>query len=179
MVNASDPVEAGLVASLARPGGNVTGLSQQLTREIRAKQLQLLKQALPKMSRVAVLHSAATTVGARTSSPERQRAVGHSLGGGGRLRVRELGTGLLTTSRCRNDGGQEPGMRSGRPSLISSARFTYSALHPVQVVLHGVRRCAAWLGRGPSGCWRSRRARPNAASRTIRGTDSAAAHDTA
>jgi len=42
MVNASDPVEAGLVAILARPGGNVTGLSQQLTREIRAKQLQLL-----------------------------------------------------------------------------------------------------------------------------------------
>ena len=65
MVNATDPVEAGLVASLARPGGNVTGLSQQLTREIRAKQLQLLKGALPKMSRVAVLHSAATTVGLR------------------------------------------------------------------------------------------------------------------
>ena len=65
MVNASDPVEAGLVASLARPGGNVTGLSQQLTREIRAKQLQLLKETLPRMSRVAVLHSAATTVGLR------------------------------------------------------------------------------------------------------------------
>jgi putative ABC transport system substrate-binding protein len=65
MVNASDPVEAGLVASLARPGGNVTGLSQQLTREIRAKQLQLLKETLPKMSRVAVLHSVATTVGLR------------------------------------------------------------------------------------------------------------------
>jgi putative ABC transport system substrate-binding protein len=63
MVNASDPVEAGLVASLARPGGNVTGLSQQLTREIRAKQLQLLKEMLPKMSWVAVLHSVATTVG--------------------------------------------------------------------------------------------------------------------
>ncbi len=65
MVNASDPVEAGLVASLVRPGGNVTGLSQQLTREIRAKQLQLLKEMLPKMSRVGVLHSAATTVGLR------------------------------------------------------------------------------------------------------------------
>ena len=54
MVNASDPVGVGLVASLARPGGNVTGLSQQLTPEIRAKQLQLLKEALPKLSRVAV-----------------------------------------------------------------------------------------------------------------------------
>ena len=65
MVNASDPVEAGLVASLVRPGGNVTGLSQQLTREIRAKQLQLLKEMLPMMSRIGVLHSAVTTVGLR------------------------------------------------------------------------------------------------------------------
>ena len=44
MINATDPVQAGLVASLARPGGNVTGLSQQLTPEICAKQLQLLKE---------------------------------------------------------------------------------------------------------------------------------------
>jgi len=65
MVNTTDPVEVGLVASLARPGGNVTGLSQQLTPEIRAKQLQLLKEALPRASRVAVLHSPSTTVGLR------------------------------------------------------------------------------------------------------------------
>ena len=63
MVNATDPVEAGLVASLARPGRNVTGLSQQLTPGIRAKQLQLLKEALPKAARVMVLRSPATTVG--------------------------------------------------------------------------------------------------------------------
>jgi putative ABC transport system substrate-binding protein len=63
MVNATDPVEAALVVSLARPGGNITGLSQQLTPEIRAKQLQLLKEALPRASRVAVLRSLATTVG--------------------------------------------------------------------------------------------------------------------
>jgi putative tryptophan/tyrosine transport system substrate-binding protein len=66
MVNASDPVEVKLVASLARPGGNVTGLSQQLTPEIRAKQLQLLKEVLPKGSPVVtVLRSEATTVGLR------------------------------------------------------------------------------------------------------------------
>jgi putative ABC transport system substrate-binding protein len=63
MVNTSDPVQAGLVASLVRPGGNVTGLSQQLTAEIRAKQLQLLKEVLPKASSVAVLWSSSTTVG--------------------------------------------------------------------------------------------------------------------
>jgi putative ABC transport system substrate-binding protein len=65
MVNTTDPVAVGLVASLARPGGNVTGLSQQLTPEIRAKQLQLLKEALPRASRVAVVHSLSTTVGLR------------------------------------------------------------------------------------------------------------------
>src|SRR2546428_5020543 len=53
MVNATDPVEEGLVASFARPGGNVTGLSQQLTPEIRGKQLQLLKGGLPKGSQGA------------------------------------------------------------------------------------------------------------------------------
>ncbi len=65
MVNVSDPVEKGLVASLVRPGGNVTGLSQQLTAEIRAKQLQLIKEVLPKASQVAVLWSSSTTVGLR------------------------------------------------------------------------------------------------------------------
>jgi putative ABC transport system substrate-binding protein len=65
MVNATDPVGAGLVKSLARPGGNVTGLSEQLTPEIRAKQLQLLKEAVPRVSRVVVLRSPTTTVGLR------------------------------------------------------------------------------------------------------------------
>jgi len=49
----SDPVRSGLVASLARPGGNVTGLSA-ITEELSAKRLQLLKEALPKAARVAV-----------------------------------------------------------------------------------------------------------------------------
>jgi putative ABC transport system substrate-binding protein len=50
----ADPVGTGLVASLARPGGNTTGLSF-LSPELSAKQLELLKEALPKTSRVAVL----------------------------------------------------------------------------------------------------------------------------
>jgi putative ABC transport system substrate-binding protein len=58
MVNAADPVESGLVQSLARPGGNVTGLSAQLTPEIRAKQLQLLKEAVPGLARVAIVRRA-------------------------------------------------------------------------------------------------------------------------
>jgi len=64
MVNAADPIEAGLVQSLARPGGNVTGLSAQLTPEIRAKQLQLLKEAVPALARVAVVRRAELADGA-------------------------------------------------------------------------------------------------------------------
>jgi putative ABC transport system substrate-binding protein len=52
---AADPVGSGLVASLARPGGNVTGLSLLASLEISGKQLELLKEAIPKLTRVAVL----------------------------------------------------------------------------------------------------------------------------
>ena len=55
----SDPVRAGLVESLARPGGNVTGLTV-LGRELGGKRLELLKEAVPKISRVAVLYDAAS-----------------------------------------------------------------------------------------------------------------------
>ncbi len=53
MANDGDPVGTGLVASLARPGGNITGLST-LAPEISGKQLEILKEVVPKASRVAV-----------------------------------------------------------------------------------------------------------------------------
>jgi putative ABC transport system substrate-binding protein len=54
-----DPVANGFVASLARPGGNITGLAT-LAPEISGKQLELLKEIIPKLSRVAVLGTSAT-----------------------------------------------------------------------------------------------------------------------
>ena len=54
MTNAGDPVGAGLVASLARPGGNVTGLSS-LSPELNTKRLEILKDAVPKLARVGLL----------------------------------------------------------------------------------------------------------------------------
>ena len=57
----TDPVEEGLVESLARPGGNVTGLTL-LTGELGGKRLELFKEAVPKVGRVAVLYDPATPV---------------------------------------------------------------------------------------------------------------------
>src|SRR5207253_7605226 len=54
MTNAGDPVGSGLVASLARPGGNVTGLSS-LSPELNTKRLEILKDAVPKLARVGLL----------------------------------------------------------------------------------------------------------------------------
>src|SRR5215470_4580194 len=58
MGQGSDPVRAGFVENLARPGGNVTGLTN-LTRELGGKRLELFKEAVPKLSRVAVLYDPA------------------------------------------------------------------------------------------------------------------------
>jgi putative ABC transport system substrate-binding protein len=54
MITTADPVATGLIDSLARPGGNITGLTR-LTRELGGKRLELLKEAVPRVSRVGVL----------------------------------------------------------------------------------------------------------------------------
>ena len=73
----TDPVEAGLVESLARPGGNVTGVTI-LTGELGGKRLELLKEAVPKLARVAVLYDPATpgTVPLKEVLPAAARALG-------------------------------------------------------------------------------------------------------
>jgi putative ABC transport system substrate-binding protein len=70
MTGAADPVAEGLVTSLARPGGNVTGLSS-LSKDLITKRLEVLKDAVPRLTRVGVM---------------RLRTVG----GGGELQLKEL-----------------------------------------------------------------------------------------
>ena len=65
MAQDPDPVGNGFVASLARPGGNITGLSR-LAPELTGKQLELLKQIVPKLSRVAVIGTSTRPGNAQT-----------------------------------------------------------------------------------------------------------------
>jgi putative ABC transport system substrate-binding protein len=69
----ADPVEAGLVESLARPGGNVTGVTN-LSRDLVGKRLELLKEAVPKVARVAVLYDPANPVTVKQSKKNLQTA---------------------------------------------------------------------------------------------------------
>jgi putative tryptophan/tyrosine transport system substrate-binding protein len=77
MPGSSDPVGTGLVASLARPGGNITGLTT-IAPELSGKRLELLKEAVPGLSRVAVLWQGGHE-GALLSMQETE-AAGRSLG---------------------------------------------------------------------------------------------------
>jgi putative tryptophan/tyrosine transport system substrate-binding protein len=73
MTQDSDPVGSGLVASLARPGGNVTGLST-LAPEISGKQLEILKEIVPRLSRLAVLGNSALAGNAQSLKETEQAA---------------------------------------------------------------------------------------------------------
>ena len=72
MAGSSDPVELGLVKSLARPGENVTGLTNNPGAGFTQKLTQLLKEAAPKVSRVALLWGASTAVGEARALTELQ-----------------------------------------------------------------------------------------------------------
>ena len=111
---ASDPVEAGFVESLARPGGNVTGITN-LARELGGKRLELLKEAVPKLARVAVFYDPAIpqqcTRGERGSSSRGACAAVDSsaLGGTSCGRFRE---GI----RCAKQGAPGWTLRARKPA---------------------------------------------------------------
>ena len=74
----ADPVEAGLVGSLSRPGGNATGITN-LSNELGGKRLELLKEAVPKLVRVAILYDPvlpASVLDVKETLPDAARALG-------------------------------------------------------------------------------------------------------
>jgi putative tryptophan/tyrosine transport system substrate-binding protein len=77
----ADPIEQGLVESLARPGGNVTGFTS-LSRDLAGKRLELFKEAVPKIARVAVLYEAAnrpSAIEVKEVLPVAARALGMTI----------------------------------------------------------------------------------------------------
>jgi ABC-type uncharacterized transport system substrate-binding protein len=80
-VFASRPVESGFVASLARPGGNVTGLTIDVAPETTGKRLQLLKEVAPRLSRVAVLRYFSGRAADRKATEDAARTLGVTVQG--------------------------------------------------------------------------------------------------
>ena len=130
MVFAENPVGSGFVASLARPGGNVTGLSADASPELWAKYLSLLKEVVPRLSRVGVVGQVASQVGfaeLEKASRKLDLARGHRPSQPERLRRRVPGvdrqTGRRHLSRCRPaDLFASPANR-GRGDQIPPARY--------------------------------------------------------
>ena len=102
--SSSDPVGAGLVSSLARPGGNITGLSQ-MAPDVNGKRLELLKEAFSKVARVALLWQSGGTRGNRelTDMEASAKALGVKLLS---LPVRSLDDFDSAFARAKKDGAQ-------------------------------------------------------------------------
>lgn len=79
MAGSSSPVELGLIASFARPGSNVTGVTNNPGPEFNQKLVQLLKEAVPLLSRLALLWGGSTSQGEATVLAQTQ-AAGLALG---------------------------------------------------------------------------------------------------
>jgi putative ABC transport system substrate-binding protein len=108
----ADPVEVGLVESLARPGGNVTGITL-LSRELGGKRLELLKEAVPKVARVAVLYDPAIPGIAREVKedlPVAARALGLTIKSREVRAADGLERAFATLSKERPDGLYVPGL---------------------------------------------------------------------
>ncbi len=102
MATVADPVGSGLVASLAQPGGNVTGLSM-MTTELSAKRLGLLKEAMPRVTRVAVLWNPLTPWHPRVLEDLKRAAPSLSieLTSHGARNAEEIAAAILAASRAR------------------------------------------------------------------------------
>ena len=121
-----DPVRLGLVASLARPGGNLTGINF-FNVELTAKRLELLRQLVPSATRVAVLINPANTEYIETTLREvgaAARAIGLQIQVLKASTIGEINAAFATFARERPDAlfvGQEPFFNSRRTQLVHLA----------------------------------------------------------
>jgi len=124
----ADPVELGLVESLARPGGNVTGLTS-LSRELAGKRLELFKEAVPKLIRVAVLYDPTIPRSAREVKevlPVAARALGLTLQPWEIRAADDFDRVLAALNKQRPDGLFVPG--GGQPMRVNEKRIAGFAL---------------------------------------------------
>jgi putative ABC transport system substrate-binding protein len=128
MVNVADPVSQGFVASLARPGANITGLSL-LAPELVGKQLELLKEVLPKLSRVAILWNPA--------NPANAALVQHA-----QVAARALAMRLqpLETRDAREIDNAFAAITTERAGAVIVLAETVTLNHRKQIVDHAIRR---------------------------------------
>jgi putative ABC transport system substrate-binding protein len=134
-VIADDPVKLGLVASLARPGGNLTGINF-LSGELTAKRLELLRELMPSATRVAVLVNPANA-----ENPEREveaaaRSIGLQIQTLNASTIREINAAFATFVRERPDAvfvGLDPFFNSRRIQLVQlAARYAIPASYPAR-----------------------------------------------
>jgi putative tryptophan/tyrosine transport system substrate-binding protein len=134
-VIADDPVRLGLVASLARPGGNLTGINF-LSGELTAKRLELLRELMPSATRMAVLVNPANA-----ENPEREvetaaRSIGLQIQILNASTIREINAAFATFVRERPDAvfvGLDPFFNSRRIQLVQlAARYAIPASYPAR-----------------------------------------------
>jgi putative ABC transport system substrate-binding protein len=136
---APDPVGEGLVASLARPGGNVTGLST-LASELNTKRLEILKDAVPKLDRVGLLHRSSGNPGEELQLEE-LRVAASAL----KVKLEEIKTQLVDAQ------GLESAFKIAKQKQVSaimttSLRVFFAERKPI-VALAGKYRLPAIYGR--------------------------------
>ena len=137
-VVSEDPVRLGLVASLARPGGNLTGINF-LSGELTAKRLELLRELVPAVTRVAVLVNPANAPNTETTLREvaaAARAIGLQIQVLNASTIREINAAFATFARERPDAlfvGIEPLFNGRRTQLVHLAtRHAVPASYPAR-----------------------------------------------
>lgn len=134
-----DPVEAGLVKSLARPGGNLTGVTY-LSTELGGKRLELLKEAIPKIVRVAVIYdrdAPGTAQEVKSDLPVAARALGLSIRSSEVLDSAGLDKALASIDKQRPDGLYIP--LTGTLMRANARRIAEFALKTRLPALYGIK----------------------------------------